>query len=504
MRSLKVHTMAGLRVVVLKPGKYGRDGDVERFRRGFMPNSTIPYIASMTPRSIGTVPIDVHSVDEYVQTDLRYLDLLKEGSTPTLLALVGVQSHQFHRALDLAAFALQHGTAHCVIGGPHPMTCDTSMHQGRGVSFALSEAETTWTTILRDAIDGKLQPAYGANARWQSEIQAPVLTPPSRADLRRYFFPMLGIYPARGCPFTCNFCSVIKIAGRRIRSQSVDTTMATLRRAREGGVRMVMFTSDNFNKYPEATELLGAMIAGNIRIPFFVQCDTQIARQESLIELLSRAGCFEMFVGVESFSRSTLLAARKSQNHPQLYGDIVKLCRRYRINSHFSNIIGFPEDTSESIHDHLNTLIELDPDTASFYTLTPIPGTDQYDDFLQRGLISESNLDRFDGTCPTWRHPALRHDELNRLLFNCYERFYSAGHLLRTLGHSRFPLQEIGKHAFFRFEAHNQTHPMSGGVRRVRLDGVNDYAHLRRYRFGVDLAPLPRSLQLTSKDLQFA
>ena len=103
------------------------------------------------------------------------------------------------------------------MGGPHPMTCDTSMFHGRGISFALSEAETIWPSILKDALDGELRPVYGEGHRWQTEIKAPVLQPPSRANLRRYVVPMLGIYPARGCPFVCNFCSVIKIAGRTIR-----------------------------------------------------------------------------------------------------------------------------------------------------------------------------------------------------------------------------------------------------------------------------------------------
>src|SRR5581483_1846270 len=117
--------------------------------------------------------------------------------------------------------------------------------------------------------------------------------------------------------------------------------------------------------------------------PFFVQCDTQIARQEELVSLLARAGCYEMFVGVESFSRQILLAVHKTQNHPSTYGEIVRLCRKYRIQSHFSNIIGFPEDSLQSIAGHLDVLRGLRPDVASFYILTPIPGTEQYDDFLQ-------------------------------------------------------------------------------------------------------------------------
>jgi hypothetical protein len=491
-----------MRVLVLKPSKYAPDGSVERFRRGFMPNSTVPYLASMTPGEIDGTPIDVHSIDEYVQTDLRYLQLLHKdkGGPVTLLALAGVQSHQFQRALDLSAYALAHGVEHCIIGGPHPMTCDTAQYHGRGLSFALSEAESIWTAILRDAVRGQLRPVYGDSQRWQQQIEAPVLIPPSRRDLRRYVFPMMGIYPARGCPFTCNFCSVIKIAGRQIRSQSIEVTLASLRAAKAAGVRWIMFTSDNFNKYPDARELLEAMISENMKLPFFVQCDTQIGKQEELIELLSRAGCFQIFLGVESFSRKTLLAARKAQNHPQVYGEIVRLCREHGIATHFSNIIGFPEDTEASIYDHLGTLQELDPELASFYILTPIPGTDQYDDFLSRGLIRERNLDRFDGTCPTWNHPNLTAEKLHYLLYECYKRFFSARHWGRSLKRSRYSGFTVLIHLFYRLEALRKTHPMSGGVWRVRLDQASDYADLRRKRFDIDRAPLPESLAAAELD----
>ena len=100
---------SALRVVILKPSKYALDGYVERFRRGFMPNSTLVHLRSMTPEAVDGVPCEVATVDEYVQTDLAYLDLLRRApGRQTLLALVGVQSHQLQRALDLAALARLH------------------------------------------------------------------------------------------------------------------------------------------------------------------------------------------------------------------------------------------------------------------------------------------------------------------------------------------------------------------------------------------------------------
>ena len=502
-----------LRVVVLKPSKYAADGFVERFRRGFMPNSTVPYIRSMTPAVIGEAPVQVDTVDEYVHTDLEYLSLLRrQPGEQTMLALVGVQSHQLHRALDLAAVASKSGCL-VVMGGPHVMTCDTSQLQGGRVSFALSEAELVWSEILEDANRGELQPVYGVDQRWQQQISAPVVVPPTRKDLDRYIIPMLGLYPARGCPFICNFCSVTKIAGRKIRSQSVETTMASLRAAKAAGVTTIMFTSDNFNKYPDAETLLTAMIDERLGLEFFVQCDTQIARQPELVELLGRAGCFQMFVGVESFDRETLLAARKGQNRPATYHEIVRLCRAHNIGAHFSNIIGFPQDTEKSIHEHLAELRRMGPSCASFYILCPIPGTEQYDDFLAQGLITERNLDRFDTTCLTWQHPNLSAEQLQSLLFTCYRRLFSAGHLLQNLRDLRRRRRGWGKllsgiartlamSAFNRYSAWNRVHPMSGGMRHVRLDRAADYASLRRDTYDLDLVPLPSSLHLSAQESQ--
>ena len=500
--------------MIIKPSKYSPDGYVERFKKGFMPNGTIPYLRSMTPDRLGSCEIETQTIDEYVHTDLDYLQDLHKSSTPTLLALAGVQSHQFQRSVDLASYALKNGVQHVVIGGPHAMTCDTSMLQGRGVSFALSEAETSWHNILQDAIDGELQPVYGEGQRWQKKIDAPVLIPPSAQYLKRYVMPMLGLYPARGCPFTCNFCSVIKIAGREIRSQDVEVSLASLRAAKAAGVKLIMFTSDNFNKYPDAEKLLTGMIEEKINIPFFVQCDTQIMRQEPLIKLLSKAGCFQIFVGVESFNRKILLAASKGQNHPKMYNEIVRLCREYQIDTHFSNIIGFPEDTEAGVRQHLETLIEMGPDIASFYILTPIPGTEQYDDFLAEGRIYEKNLDRFDGTQPTWTHDHLSPEQRTRLLFRCYEQFYSLSHLTKRLKrtiknrkHGEWmPLingitEAFVTQSFARVAAFKQTHPMSGGVGRVLADSVQEYRQMRIERFGYDMLPLPLSLAAPQSDV---
>jgi len=487
---------AKLRVVLVKPSKYTPEGDVERFQTGFMPNATLYHIASLTPRSINGVAVEVETVDEYVRCDVDYLRLLeaKPGLT-TLLAMVGVQSHQFHRALDLAAYARAHGVEHCIIGGPHPMTCDTSMLQGKGVSFALAEAELSWEQILSDALEGSLQECYGSERRWAQTLDGPVINPPPADELNRYWARTLGIYPVRGCPYRCNYCSVIKISGRQVRSQSIDTTIKSLKKAQAAGVERIFFVSDNFNKFPEVYDLLRAMIEEKLDLTFFCQCDTQVAKQPELVELLGKAGCFEIFLGVESLNRETLKAVHKHHNHPDSYGSIIELCEEAGIRSHFSSIVGFPNQTGQDIRDHVASLKKLGPRVASFYVLTPIPGTEQYDEYRQSGLLVENNLDRYDTTCLTWQHPNMSKTEVEDWLFWSYKSFY--GSLLR-----RGELwNEQRNLAFFNYlTAKQRMHPNAGGLRRTTVDKLDQYIEYRKRQYGYELAPLPDSLALSSAD----
>ena len=236
------------------------------------------------------------------------------------------------------------------------MTCDTSMLHGRGVSFALAEAELVWRQILEDAAGGELRPVYRAEGRWQQELKAPVVVPPGGSDLTGSVIPMLGLYPAPAGVHSLQLLLSHKIAGRRIRSQTISTTVASLRPPRRPACGPSCSPRTISTSTPRPGELLTAMVNERLGFEFFVQCDTQIARQERLVASTGQGrDCFQIFVGVESFNRQTLLAANKGQNRPETYRDIVRLCRAHGISSHFSNIIGFPQDTEQDVHEHLGS-----------------------------------------------------------------------------------------------------------------------------------------------------
>lgn len=151
----------------------------------------------------------------------------------------------------------------------------------------------------------------------------------------------------------------------------------------------------------------------------------------------------------------------------------------------------------------------MDPTWASFYIVCPIPGTEQYDDFLDLGLITERNLDRFDTTCLTWRHPSLSKQRLSEMLFECYRKFFSLRHALHNMRQLTVPMRResraekissLAMSLFVRYCALRHTHPMSGGVMRVQRDCADDFLPLRKHTFGCELAPLPRSLALPAAE----
>jgi radical SAM superfamily enzyme YgiQ (UPF0313 family) len=170
--------------------------------------------------------------------------------------------------------------------------------------------------------------------------------------------------------------------------------------------------------------------------------------------------------------------------------------------------------TAASIRERIDVLRSLRPDLASFYVLTPFPGTEHYDELLAAGLISERNLDRFDATCPTWRHPHLSDAELSALLARSYREFYALPDAVaksvrwawrkRRSSNVLLKIAVAAYSALSRYAVARGMHPMAGGVGRVALDGAGDYAALRRQAYGIDFAPLPRSLVLAEPGARVA
>jgi hypothetical protein len=132
----------------------------------------------------------------------------------------------------------------------------------------------------------------------------------------------------------------------------------------------------------------------------------------------------------------------------------------------------------------------------------------QYEEFRAAGLITEPNLDRFDGINAVWRHPNMSGATLERLVFASYRGFYGWRDIaMKALTRQDWGPREAGRlltlysGLFTRMSVAAGHHPMAGGAGRMELDRASDYAELRRRTFGIDLAPLPARREVDPAEL---
>jgi radical SAM superfamily enzyme YgiQ (UPF0313 family) len=170
-----------------------------------------------------------------------------------LVALIGVQSNQYPRALDIARPFRQVGIP-VVIGGFHVSGClsmldghavDLAACRDMGIAMFAGEAEGRFGAVLRDAAAGQLATTYDFLKDLPRIERAPVPFLP-----KQYVVRTIGhnssFDAGRGCPYQCSFCTIINVQGRKSRYRSADDVECLVRINWTQGVYKFFVTDDNF------------------------------------------------------------------------------------------------------------------------------------------------------------------------------------------------------------------------------------------------------------------
>jgi len=443
-----------LKLVLIKPSKYDDDGYVIRHFRGVLPSNTLACLYGLTEDvqkqgMLGEdVRIDVEMIDESVQK-IPFRKIARSHRPPhskTVVALAGVQSNQFPRAADLARRFRQEGLP-VMIGGFH-VSGATAFSQGEspeikalidlGVTVVKGEVEEKWAALLGDALQGRLQPVYDFLGEKPVLADRPV-PKPMRRYMKRFVASNLGtIDCSRGCPFNCSFCSIINVQGREMRARSVPSLEHAIRENyRLHGIDFYFFTDDNFARNPnwrEIFEMLLRLRSEGISIDFMLQVDTQSYKIPDFVQLAGEAGCSQVFIGMESINPRNLKATGKGQNRVQDYRLLIESWHKAKVATHVAYIIGFPFDTPESVREDIERLkSELKVEQASFFMLTPIPGSRDYDDAVKRGDWIHPDLNRYDSFHETMIHPNFKPGEWYETYRKAWESFYSFDYMREVL-----------------------------------------------------------------------
>ena len=333
-----------LHFVIIKPSHYDDDGYPIQWLRSAIPSNTLACLNGLAEDAqlrqvLGTnTEIRLHTYDETnrrVRPE-RIIRAIRKAGGRALIGLVGVQSNQFPRAVDIARPFLAAGMQVC-IGGFHVSGClamlpelppEIRAAQALGISFFAGEAEDgRLDQVLRDAWAGKLAPLYNFMKDLPALENAPAPILP-RKIVRRTIGTVSSIDLGRGCPYQCSFCTIINVQGRKSRVRSADDLEFAVRENYARGIKRFFITDDNLARNGMWEELFDRMIKMKVDegmdIGFTIQVDTLCHKIPNFIEKATKGGARRVFIGLENINPDNLIGAKKRQNKITDYREMLQ------------------------------------------------------------------------------------------------------------------------------------------------------------------------------------
>jgi len=483
------------RLLLIKPSHYDDDGYVIQWARAHTPSNSLAVLYGLARdcaerRVLGDdVEIRISASDE-TNCRIKIQRIIREFRRATaggLVALVGVQSNQFPRALDIARPLRRAGIPVC-IGGFHAAGSLAMLpeppHEIReawalGISIFAGEAEARMDALLQDAHRGALKPLYDYSDDLPDLAGVPTPFLPSRIIRRN--MGRTSFDAGRGCPFQCSFCTIINVQGRKSRHRSADDIEAIVRANHAQGVTKFFITDDNFARNRNWEPIFDRLIAlreQGIKLRLLIQVDTLCHRIPGFIEKAGRAGVNRVFIGLENINPDNLAAAKKKQNRITEYRAMLQAWKGIGALTYAGYIIGFPHDTPVRLKRDVEIIKrELPLDVLEFFYLTPLPGSEDHQTLHRNGVWMDPDLNNYDTEHVTTQHPLMSADEWRQAYREAWRSFYDVDHVetvMRRAAAGGKGARKIGVMAlwFYGSIAVEGVHPLQGGLfrRKYRTD----------------------------------
>jgi radical SAM superfamily enzyme YgiQ (UPF0313 family) len=446
--------MAGrsFHIVLVKPSHYDTDGYVIQWRRSMIPSTSLTSLHGLiadcaAARVLGPdVDISLEIYDETnVVVDVKGAVKRIQGAGAGFVGLIGVQSNQFPRALDLGRQFRAAGLP-VVIGGFHVSGCISMLPDltselkaalDLGMTLFAGEAEGRMEGLLQDIASGTLKPIYNylndlpdMGIATQRALPRPVTS--------RIAGHYAGFDAGRGCPFQCSFCTIINVQGRKSRYRSADEVEALVRENARQGVTRFFVTDDNFARNKNWEAILDRFIklreVDKFRIKLILQVDTLCHKIPGFIEKAARAGCNCVFIGLENINPESLMGAKKRQNKIWEYREMLQAWHKAKVITWAGYILGFPNDTPEAIARDIEIIKqELPIDILEFFFLTPLPGSEDHKKLYARGVPMDPDMNNYDLEHACTAHPIMSKATWEQVYRDAWRHYYTDEHVETVL-----------------------------------------------------------------------
>ena len=481
------------RIILVKPSHYDDDGYVIQWWLSTIPSNSLASVYGLLAQCaeqevLGPdVAIEIEAYDECNKIiDVKAMAKRIKAGGGGFIGLVGVQSNQFPRAVDLAR-AFRKLDVPVVIGGFHVSGCismlpelppDLKEAQALGVTLYAGEGEGRMADLLRDIAAGQAKPLYNYLHDMPGMEAAAIPVLPKEVVGR-----IVGHHACfdagRGCPFQCSFCTIINVQGRKSRYRTADDVEAIVRANYAQGINHYFVTDDNFARNRNWEAILDRLIDlrenKGIPIKLILQVDTLCHRIPGFIEKAARAGCNQVFVGLESVNPKSLQGAKKRQNKIWEYRVMLQAWRKQKVMTWAGMITGFPNDTPESIARDIELIKkELPLDILEFFFLTPLPGSEDHQVLYRKGVPMDPDMNKYDLEHVTTGHARMSQEQWKKAYLDAYSRYYSDEHvetILRRAAATGLRMNKVADvmTAFSSAARIEGVHPLQCGIVRRKV-----------------------------------
>ncbi len=376
-----------------------------------MPQLALYILQGLTPpqHEVKIIEEEVDAVNLDEDCDLVGLSCMTANST---------------RAYELSTEFRRRGKT-VVLGGVHPTILPDEALQYSD-SVVIGEAEGVWETVLNDFSNNSLQKTYH-----NPEPDLGKYVPKDfKSILKKRLFKLIPIMTTRGCPYSCDFCCVSNLFGKKIRHIPIENVVRDIQ---ESGSKNFMFLDDNIIGHPRyAKELFTALIP--LKIKWVGQASVSLlVKDQELMNLAAKSGCKALFFGLESVSETQLKLMHKAIKDISTLEAALKKIKKMGILIHASMVFGFDNDTKEVFEETVNFLIKNKVSTVSFNILTPYPGTKTYEDLKRENRLLTNDWKYYDHNTVVFKPPNMTPFELQLGKIRARLKFYSISSVLRRL-----------------------------------------------------------------------
>lgn len=377
----------------------------------YLPRLTMPVIAALTPSDI-----EVFVIDENIEEINYDMDIDLVGITTwTSTALEAYKIADEFRARNITV----------VMGGIHVSALPEEALE-HADAVVVGEAENVWSELIENFKNSNLHRIYNGSEYHPDLVGLPF---PKRNLLKsNSFLRLQSVQATRGCPFSCDFCSVTTFFGKTYRFRPIKEVIRDVETTQS---KLIFFVDDNIVgniKYAEKlfTELIP------LRKKWVGQSTLTITNSK-ILNLAAKSGCIGLLIGFESLHGAKLKKFVNKTNLERWYTEETKKIHDRGIGIDASMIIGFDDDDSSMFERTVEFCIKAKMDLVSYHILTPYPGTPLYNRLNEQHRLLHKNWSKYDENHVVFRPARMSIETLENGFYWMWKEFYSLGSVLRRL-----------------------------------------------------------------------